>query len=244
MRSIEFFSTVHGLADACPIIPAKEYTSKWMSSARQDYITEMKKNSGKFNHIYQCPGIFDMFNHGYIIPMWHDVIIKTDGDSKNFAWMLPSGDIQDLMGEVNIIGKHVPGLADLIPKRPWSLDAIIKLNTPWQIVAPKGVKFIMLPIAYPDTFEFEATVGILDPGVSSEVNVQMWWNLKKGEHLIKAGTPLAHLIPLSEEKFELVCRDMTEHDKLWMKKRLFFNNFTFKLKRNSIKEFYYKHFGK
>jgi hypothetical protein len=61
--------------------------------------------------------------------------------------------------------------------------------------------------------------------------------------LIKAGTPLAHFIPISEEKFNLVCRDATENDKKWLRKRNFFNNFTFKLKRNLIKDFYHKHFN-
>lgn len=243
MKKIEFFSTIDGLADAVPIIEAKDYTAKWMGAARQDYINNLKTSTGRFNHIFQCPGIFDLANYGYIIPMWHDVLIKTNGDPSGFSWMVPSSELTDLVAHRDIIGSHPSELGKYLPKKPGALSSIVKINTPWNVVAPKGVKFIMLPIAYPDSYEFESTIGILDPGYSSEINVQLWWNIRNGEHVIKAGTPLAHLIPLSEEKYELVCRTMNARDARWIKKQQFFNHFTFKLKRNSVKEWYYKHFG-
>jgi len=243
MRTIEFFSTVDGLADACPIIPAKDYTAKWMAAARQDYIEELKMQTGKWSHIYQCPGIFDLFNHGYIIPMWHDVSIKTNGNATGFSYLMPTDSLEKIIPS-NPVGKHIDGLDKFIPSRPWSLNNVIKLNTPWNVIAPKGIKFLLIPISYPDSFEFEAAPGILDPGYSSEINLQIHWNILNGEYVLKAGTPMAHLIPLSEENFNMVCRTMNEHDKKWIHKRTFFNHFTFKLKRNLIKEVYYKHFRK
>lgn len=243
MKKIEFFSTIDGVADAVPIIEAKDYTAKWVNSAKQDYIAELKKQTGRFNHVFQCPGIFDLANYGYIIPMWHDVLIRTNGDPSGFSWMIPADELTDLAGHRDLIGTHTPGLANYLPKKPGAINAFVKINTPWHVVAPRGLKFLMIPIAYPDSYEFESTIGILDPGISSEINVQLYWNIRNGEHTIKAGTPLAHLIPLSDEKYELVCRTMNDRDKSWIAKRQFFNNFTFKLKRNIVKDFYNKHFG-
>jgi hypothetical protein len=97
----------------------------------------------------------------------------------------------------------------------------------------------MMPITYPDSHEFENAIGILDPGVSCEINFQLWWNIKDGETLLKAGTPMVHLIPLSPELYDVVCRDMTEHDKTWINKRKYLQHFSFRPKRNLIKEFYY-----
>ena len=74
-------------------------------------------------------------------------------------------------------------------------------------------------------------------------NVQAYYNIPKGEYLLKAGTPLAQIIPLSEEKFELVVRDKNKSDDLWLKKKRFIMNFTFKIRRNLVQDIYNKHFG-
>jgi hypothetical protein len=242
-RTIEFFSTVLGVADAYPIIPARECAPAWVSRARQDYIDDKKTGTGAFQHIYQCPGIMDLLNQGFIVPMWHDVVIKTNGDGKTFQWAIPGSELIDLAGK-EIVGKQETGVETLMPVRPWSTSSLIKFNMPWNVVAPAGVKFLMIPIAYPDSFEFESSIGILDPGYSSEINLQMYWNIPKGEYIIKAGTPMAQLIPISEEKFEYVCRDMNSQDEKWIAKRKYLNSSTFRIKRNLVKDFYIKHFGK
>lgn len=244
MKTITFFSTVPGLAETLPIIPARDLNLHWAKRARQDYIDTAKKQLGSL-HIYQCPGIFDLLSTGYIIPMWHDVIITTNGDDRNFEFTIPTPDLNELMGDKKqIIGKQESGIGTLVPVRPWACDSLLKINTPWHVIAPKGVKFLMIPIAYPDSFEFESSTGILDPSHSSEINVQAFWNIKRGEHYLKAGTPLAQLIPLSSEEFKMECRDASTYDQLWLDKLKFLKHFTFRLKRNVIKNAYLKHFGK
>jgi hypothetical protein len=244
MKTIKFFSTVPGLAETIPIFPAKDLNLNWINKARQDYIESLKSKKGSLLHIYQCPGIFDLFTTGYVIPMWHDIIITTNGDERNFQFTIPTPELNNLLEGKDVIGKQETGVDTLIPSKPWACQSLLKINTPWHIVAPRGVKFLMIPIAYPDTFEFESCIGMLDPGYSSEVNVQTFWNIKKGEYFLKAGTPLAQLIPLSTENFKLECRDATAYDRLWLEKLKYFKNFTFKLKRNVVKDAYLKHFGK
>jgi hypothetical protein len=240
MKTIEFFSTMPGVADAFPIAPAKNFRPKWMQVAKDDYIKTINERQDKFNHIYQCPGIFELYRHGFIVPMWYDALIVTDKNKRGFGFITPTNDLQQ-DGRI-LIDKHDDKLTQMIPPRPHSLPFIVKINTPWNIIAPKGVKFLMMPITYPDSHEFENAIGILDPGVSCEINFQLWWNIKDGETLLKAGTPMVHLIPLSPELYDVVCRDMTEHDKTWINKRKYLQHFSFRPKRNLIKEFYYKHF--
>ena len=242
MKTIEFFSTVAGLADVCPVIPANKYKPNWMSAAKNDYLELKKSNIHNWTHIYQCPGIFDLFNYGYIIPMWHDVVIKTNGDKENFQFLLPTPDLTIGGPGGDVVGRHLPGIDSFLPKKPWAIDPTIKFHTPWKVIAPKGVKFLVIPIAYSENPEIESSIGILDPGYSCEINFQMYFNIIDGEYLLKAGTPMLHMIPLSEEKFNFICRDANDHDIAWLRKKEFFKNFTFKLKRNVIKEFYYKHF--
>jgi hypothetical protein len=244
MKKIEFYSTVPGLPDMYPIVKAKDCLPSWAKSARDSYIKKKDKNIGRMNHIFQCPGIFDLFNQGYIVPMWHDVIINTNGDPDNFTWTVPSSDLAELTPEVNIIETQSNGIGSVMPTKPWSLNTLIKVNTPWHVVAPRGVKLLIMPIAYPDSFEFESSIGLLNPGYANEINIQMYYNVQKGDVLIKAGTPLAHIIPLSENNYELVCREMNNIDKFWQAKKKYFNSANFKIRRNIIQDLYYKHFRK
>ena len=242
MKKIEFYSTVPGVPDFFPIVKAKEAIPTWAKAARNSYVKKKKQSMGRINHIYQCPGIFDLFNQGYIVPMWHDVIIRTNGDAESFEWTVPTSDLSDSI-EPNLLENQSNGVGSVLPMKPWSLRTLVKVNTPWHVVAPRGVKLLVLPIAYPDSFEFESSIGILNPGISNEINIQLYYNVHKGDVLIKAGTPLAHIIPLSESNFDLVCREMNTIDKFWQAKRKYFSNATFTLKRNTIQDLYYKHFG-
>jgi hypothetical protein len=243
MKDLIFFSSIDGVADVCPILPANQILPNWVSAVKENYVNEKKNRIDRVGHLYQCPGIFDLYNYGFIVPAWHDFTIKTEFNRDSFSWKIPNQELSVLMGNTNLIGTHQKSITDFLPRPPTSINQIVKINTPWHAVAPKGIKFLVLPIAYPDSFEFNSHIGILDPAVSSEINIQLNWNIKDGEILVKAGTPLAHIIPLSNEKFNIICRNATEKDFKWLNKRNFLNNFTFKLKRNLIKDFYYKHFG-
>lgn len=240
MPKIEFVSLVEGVADAYPIYEAKNFRTKWMKAALQEY--KDKKTKGEmFNHIALCPGIFDLYNYGYIVPMWHEAMIETIDDSGHFRWTIPDGEALKIDGVEHVIGSHTDEIKNSLPKRPYSMPGVIKFNTPWRIIAPRDTKFLMIPINYPDEYMFEAATGILDIGISNEINVQVHWNVK-GVGTVKAGTPMCQLIPLSNEKYDFVVRDATNHDKLWEKKRRYINGATFFPNRQKLKELFYKHF--
>lgn len=240
---IEFFSEVEGLAESVPIINAKDYKMNWFDASRADYLNTLNDNKGlTFAHAYRCPGIFDLYNHGFFLPAWCDIRIETNGDPSGFKWVLPNADLLDLMEDKPIINTHsFDGVGKHIPVPPNTLRTIIKINSPWHVMAPKGVKFLINPIPYSDDFTFTNATGILDPSISSEINFQLYWHNLNGVHTIKAGTPLIHMIPITEKKYELICRDKNARDELWIKKRKFLNNFTFMLKRNYMKKSYEKH---
>ena len=84
----------------------------------------------------------------------------------------------------------------------------------------------------------------MDPSISNELNIQLKWNILEGEILIKAGTPLMQIIPLSDENFDIVCREETQREKMWRDKKRFFNTHTFNTSkiRNKIKDVYERYF--
>ncbi len=243
MKKITFFTEIPGVADAYPVIDAKDFKPSWVGPARESYIAKNQNNNGsKFNHLYRCPGIFDIMQTGYIINSPWDIIIDTFGDGEKFKWTLPTSDLVDLSRAPLVGGHSSIDFSQYFPSRPGQLKSVIKFNTPWYVIAPKDLKFLIIPIPYSDTYDFESYHGILDPGYSAEINVQLKWNVLNGRHVIKAGTPLCQIIPLSSEKFQLEVRNGTEHDMGWIKRRNYFYNLSFVFKRNLMKEMYQKYF--
>ena len=239
-KRIEFFNEIGGVADLFPIIESKDYNPNWIKKAREDYLQWKKKKGQVDVHLYRCPGIFDLFNYGYIVRSWCDVTMEIhketieDGKFQGpAAWKL-----------FPIIASHPDYIMKFIPRPKGTLNNYIRINTLWHIVAPKGIKFLFLPLPYPDSFEFYNAPGILDPGIVPNINLQLSWNIT-GSYFIQAGTPLGQLIPLTEKKYDFICRDMNENDGNWLLKFDLFRKHSFKrglAVRKKIREIYEKHF--
>lgn len=246
MKTLEFFNTITGVADTFPIIKAVEYRPNWVKTAKDAYnIKKEKMDGSKFFHVYRCPGIFDLMSTGYIVPAPWDVEVETMGDGEDFRWRVPdTPEITALLEDSPVVGHMANAIADSLPQRPGRLNSVIKLTTGWNMIAPPGVKFMVIPIPYPDSYEFESAPGILDPGLSTELNAQLYWYVPKGRHVIKAGTPLFQVVPMTDEKFKMVVRNATENDKAWVKRRRYFIGISFKPNRNLLREVYNRIWGK
>ena len=233
MSKIEFFSIVDGLTDTYPVLNSKSIMPSWLKTAQQEY-SQMEKYDF---HIARCPGIVDVLTTGYIVRAWHDVAVRSGPSSlETFA---PDIVLEQLIEKPALQVQKGDSVAKHIPKRPWSNKSILKINTPWHIIS--DCKFMMLPISYTDQFEFESCIGILDPSVSSEINIQGYVN-GVGEFTIRAGTPLCQLIPISQQTYDLVVRDATEHDRKWIARRKYYNSIGFNLNKNIVSKAYNKFF--
>jgi len=218
-KRIEFFNSEPSAVDNFPIIESKDLKLNWVKEAKKDFQNRVKGdhiNAPSFKHITRCPGIFDLFKHGYIITLHKDIIIDASKKSeKKIGWILPNDYLAPRPEALEVTGQGPEWMA----RPPWvEHDFLLKVDTGWHVVAPKGVKFLMLPIVYPDTFEFTAATGILDPAISTEINFQLYINVPGPEIIIRAGTPLGQLIPLTEKKYEWTQRIMNQKDKVWVEK--------------------------
>ena len=133
MKTIEFFSTIPGVAEAFPIIEAKNFRPEWTKAAIKDLTDKKSKvtnnDTGRFTHLAYCPGIFDLFKTGYIVPMWYDVNIKTQKDTPGFSWTVADKAFGTL-SDMKFIDTHSDRITDFIPKRKGTIGNIVKINTP------------------------------------------------------------------------------------------------------------------
>ena len=238
LETVRFVSSVPGVPDLYPITSMSQYRPDWTIKAREEYKQNFKQNE-KFNHITLCPGIFNMFKVGWYVPMWYDVHIQTKKGKPGFSWKVATPEMTEIH-DMNIIDTHGDMITKHIPKRDGRIDNIVKINTPYHVISP--VKLLFLPLPYPDHYDWESSSGILDTSNSTELNVQLYWNVKEGERFIKAGTPLMQIIPLTEENINMICRDANDYEMKWINKRPFFNSFSFSPMRKKVKEIYKRYF--
>ena len=245
MKKIEFFSTIPGVAEAFPITEAKNFRPEWTKAAIKDLTDKKSKvinnDTGRFTHLAYCPGIFDLFKTGYIVPMWYDVNIKTQKDMPGFSWTVANENFGTL-SDMRFIDTHNEKMTSVIPKRKGTINSVVKINTPWNVIVPEGLKLLCLPINYPDHYDYESTTGLLDPSQSSEINIQMNWNIEDDERLIKAGEPLMHIIPLSEDTFDLEIRTANEKDLKWVSMLNYIKTFSFGPTRQIASKLYKRFF--
>ena len=221
---IEFFSVIEGVAEAYPVVQAKKALPSWVSEARKE------KNDA--TSITKCPGIFELFGAGYILPLPWDVEVESTNQRLE-AFMNPV--MEELLKKPPVQIQDGDSIAKHLPKRPWSNKSVLKINTPWHIKSKH--KVMILPMAYSEAMDFESSIGLLDPSVSSEINVQGYVNFF-GVKTLKAGYPLCHIVPMTDEKIESIVRDANDEDEKWVRKKRFLDNSTFTLNRNLIRSIY------
>jgi len=214
-----------------PILQASKSLPNWVRTARDDYV---KSKNTKKSHIYRCPGIADIYKQGFVVHSWHDITVTADKQNMNVE--LPSDELPKPPFSLDI--HRADGVAKHIPKRHYSCDSVLKINTPWHVISP--VKLLVIPFPYADQSDFEACSGILDPSISTEVNIQVYWNRPGQQTLIKAGTPLCLMIPLTEDECSLEIREATDFDQKWLKKKHYLNNMGYVKAWNKMKSLYEK----
>lgn len=236
--TITFFSSLPGVAETYPILPAGQIKYDWLPIANKRYKEWVASDPNRnHTHVRRCPAIFEIAREGYVVRLPWD--IEVSFESGKLEWEVPD---KGLLTN----GPNIDGILFCEPQQnpPHADDrTVIKLPSSWHVITPPDVKLLFLPIPYPDNYIFESTAGILDPGQVTQVNPQVYWNVRK-KTLLKAGTPLMQIIPLTNKKLKLEVREANEADISWINFQRFAFCHTFNVhnKANIIRRLYGKLF--
>jgi len=216
VKKLEFINEIPGVADLMPIIESKYIRHDWVNKAHQQF-SEIRKNPNwnhtKLMHTAKCPGIFTLQRHGWILRTWQDIIITTTGSDTEFSWRSASNTGGDA------VGFHPPiQFSDYFDEWPEdTLKTVVRINTGWRCDVPKGYYLMEMPVAYSGDNRFTTVPGYFsrEAGPAS-MNVQLLWHIKKGETLIKAGTPISQYVLVPKNLPEMSCRDEKLSDRTWL----------------------------
>lgn len=222
--SIRFISLVPAVNTLYPIIESNKLNRDWIEKEKSEYEIRKSKcpfskfikgpgSSNLVSSINKCPAIHGIMNQGFIVRCPADFKVQTTGDNQTL-----------LLEHKNIIShtEYVTFHDEEVSK--WLLDStkdttmpkVLKINTPWRIITnDDDIVFLVTKVPFVNESRFSAVMGILDPTIAYEVNIQLFWHVLQGEEIIKAGTPLCQYIPISRKllnSISFTCEDATQND--------------------------------
>lgn len=219
------FLAGHASSEISPILgklykpyPAAEAMPDWYKDLPLQYFSD--RTGGDQATVKTCPGVFDMLRAGYIIPAWHDMVIKYDPDAGGYddiQYAVPQAinkyssemrfhESLQLKGCPMTEGKH----------RPW--DKFVKFSTPWYIEAPEGISIMYMHPFYRQSHDFFVLPGMVDPHINDisnkEINVFLQLHVPNQDIWIEAGEPLIQVIPFRREDYKFTVDYLDTKEKL------------------------------
>ena len=212
---IQMFHRVAGISKLYPPILGTQHTPARVTKVRKENIA-----AEKFS-ILKCPGIFELFSRGFYVSLPYDIeIVAKEEITFKHPSFNPERMPVDVYDETN--GWHEQymsaGIHDedtiskYFPLRKGAHKSILNLKTGWTVIS--SVPLLLLPVPYPDRYDFESSIGILDPKQDTNIAAQLCINEEVVN--ISAGENVIFVVPLTNEKWELDIRELTTKDKLWL----------------------------
>lgn len=140
-----------------------------------------------------CLPMTDAFALGFVIPLPFDVFLN-----------VPEDRIAIQMGwEPNLpfqpIEQHHPAQIGF-PEHPFENTMPLKFMNPWRIKVPPGTSVLFTqPLSRID-LPFTCFSGLVDcDRFDTLVNFPFAWTGETGQHILPAGTPIAHVIPIRRD---------------------------------------------
>lgn len=140
-----------------------------------------------------CLPFVDAMTVGYILPAAYDITVYSDSANNvvRFDWAssLP----------FEPIGTHTSDQLGA-PNDPHSKSAPFKFINPWQLKVPEGYSVIFTQPYNHAELKHEAFSGLVDcDRFPTTVNIPFLWKGLNGKSMIKAGTPIAQIIPIKRK---------------------------------------------
>jgi hypothetical protein len=143
--------------------------------------------------IKRCVGIVDYYKEGFIIPLWTDFICQPR-----------TSPTVGMMTHPFKFGPHAD--ESWKPTGMFSDYIHIKLMSPWQVREKSGVTFTWNACTWnlhKHSKNFIVVPAALSFDVQTQTNINMFVDKNSDPFTISGGTPMIHLVPISDAEVEL-----------------------------------------
>ena len=154
-----------------------------------------------------CYGFNSLFSKGVILPMWNEVRMRigVEGDV-DYNWQFADGTSTAAIHSTDQRGRYLPE----------TQYSHVKLHAPWKFVCDEGVEFMYMYNSWLSESPEDVVIpaGVVEYNFNHDVNVNIMMRRRQNERFISIpiGTPMVHIIPLSERPLEIEHILITEQE--------------------------------
>lgn len=218
-----------------PIRQARDFIPQWwkdIPNAMYDNDDGYHTKATRKTTMKRCPGIIEYYKKGLMIPLWTDVEVIVDHNMNAEGWSTAVAD-QSLIEPHPDFQKGA-----FLSSGNWFHN---KLISPWKIETKENLSFMyMQPHWNLDELNGDVVIpnGYIDFHKDNHsTNIQIFMHKFSNRVInINAGTPILHLVPLTEKKIKIhTIYDEDRVDKLHKKGESYTFYSTYYAKRNQYR---------
>lgn len=156
---------------------------------------------GPTSTVKSCPGVGLSIQRGFILPMWSDLALETQGEL--WKWVY-----SDRKSRVEVHSNfQAPGF--------YEDHHIFKVNSPWKIISSVDL-FVCSPFYLNNKAPLYSTPSGFIPPILNTCAVNPFLMFKKDiqkqQYLIKCGSPLLHILPFTDKKINFKCEIVSNEE--------------------------------
>lgn len=190
MQSIEFICDPSLLGKIAEPVPAGRMIPDWFRNLDRELPT-VDAHGLQGLTAKACLPFVDAMSLGFILPLPVDLTVFADVENKAYRFV----------GDRNVpfepIGDHAPDQLGA-PNAPHKAAMPFKFINPWQIIVPEGYSVLFTQPFNHAELPFMAFTGLVDcDAYSTTVNIPFLWTGGSGKFSLKAGTPIAQIVPIA-----------------------------------------------
>lgn len=165
--------------------------------------------------IKKCTGINGLYTKGAIMPLWLDVILDAKSCTEGKTQLVTA----DHWWMERIVSHHNKQYSPLFDGYHH-----LKIGSVWNNVEKTGLKFIWMPATYNmEEYGLNEKI-IIPPGLTyydeqPQTNINMFVKKDTEHFVLRAGTPLIQIIPLTDKDVEWKCH-LVSHEEFIKKNEI------------------------
>ena len=215
------------LLEMFPIVEANKNYPPYYKTLASKYQKLNKMNSPYVDNaperqstIRSCYGINNFNNYGFILPVWGD-----------YSVVMHNGNAHAVGANENQVSYHETEQSAGV----FDLHHVFKLHSPWEFTCNRDIKFLMMQNVFAvnsDCYSITPVIKDFYNHTTTNIFLIVNKNQSNKEIMIRAGSPLAKFIPLTDEDVELKFEVVEDVKKVKVKPfRYFFHNGLTKMMR-------------
>ncbi len=202
------------LLDLFPPQPANKFLPQWYKEIGRGEQVDSNLGYGSAITAKRCPAIQDLVSTGFILPIWGDLSLKTfykeDGEIDRQAWNITTAKAYGEDAD-DWIGWHSEDQTKGMDIGRTIAGQTLKIKCPYKFIVPKGYDLLYTDPFYHFRKDIRCFMGLVEADKWGIITFP-FEILNAESFIMKAGTPLVHVIPIKRDSFEYQLRNGTEEE--------------------------------